>query len=343
MDLRRLVKLVKNILLYPWGDYYLDNKIFYNENFYNLCRVEKNPLLILKERFHSLGYNFETIDKLNPEESDYIIFFELPSKINPYYKECIKKGLNNRMILFLWEPPIVNPGNYDKLTHESFTYIFTWMDDLVDNKKYFKFYYPQPSYIPKIDKMQFENKKLCTLISGNKKSKINGELYSERINAIKFFEKNDLDNFDLFGRGWNEPITKVEEMFPFTVKKFKSYRGETTNKLLTLSQYKFCICYENQSINGYITEKIFDCFFAGCIPIYLGASNISNYIPECCYIDKRNFTSYDKLYDYLLSIDKSIYENYENSIKKYLESNNFRCFTDKYFADEIASIIANFR
>jgi hypothetical protein len=40
------------------------------------------------------------------------------------------------------------------------------------------------------------------------------------------------------------------------------------SKKNTLEKYKFSICYENaRDIPGYITEKIFDCFFAGCVPI----------------------------------------------------------------------------
>lgn len=39
---------------------------------------------------------------------------------------------------------------------------------------------------------------------------------------------------------------------------------------------------------GYITEKIFDCFFPGVIPIYWGAENVTDYIPQDTFIDRRN-------------------------------------------------------
>ena len=69
---------------------------------------------------------------------------------------------------------------------------------------------------------------------------------------------------------------------------FPSWKGPIDNKKKVLEQYRFAICYENvQDSPGYITEKIFDCFFAGCIPLYRGASNISDYIPSSCYIDRR--------------------------------------------------------
>lgn len=40
------------------------------------------------------------------------------------------------------------------------------------------------------------------------------------------------------------------------------------NKIAYLSQFKFNICPENSSENGYVTEKIFQSIIAGCIPIY---------------------------------------------------------------------------
>ncbi|MBR6062295.1 MAG: hypothetical protein IKP67_09495 [Spirochaetales bacterium] len=45
------------------------------------------------------------------------------------------------------------------------------------------------------------------------------------------------------------------------------------NKLAYLQQFKFNICPENSNDTGYVTEKIFDAFAAGCIPIYYGSDN----------------------------------------------------------------------
>lgn len=44
------------------------------------------------------------------------------------------------------------------------------------------------------------------------------------------------------------------------------------------SQYKFVICFENSKTDGYVTEKIFNVFLSGAIPIYDGAPNIGDYI-----------------------------------------------------------------
>ena len=44
-----------------------------------------------------------------------------------------------------------------------------------------------------------------------------------------------------------------------------------------------------RDVLGYITEKIFDSFAAWCVPVYWGASNVTDYIPEGCFIDRRKF------------------------------------------------------
>ena len=41
-----------------------------------------------------------------------------------------------------------------------------------------------------------------------------------------------------------------------------------------LKDYKFCLCYENEQGDGYVTEKLLHAKSAGCIPIYWGASDV---------------------------------------------------------------------
>lgn len=52
-------------------------------------------------------------------------------------------------------------------------------------------------------------------------------------------------------------------------------------------QYKFIICIENSYQNGYITEKIFNCFFSQTVPLYLGAFDVSRFICPESFVDLR--------------------------------------------------------
>ena len=94
------------------------------------------------------------------------------------------------------------------------------------------------------------------------------------------------------------------------------------------------MCYENvKNIDSYITEKIFDCFKAGVIPIYLGPKNINKVIPADTFIDKREFASYDKLFSYISNMDKETYNEYIRRIKSYLDSDSIRKFESNYSSE----------
>ena len=49
--------------------------------------------------------------------------------------------------------------------------------------------------------------------------------------------------------------------------------GGELKKHKFLKQYKFCLCYENDKGDGYVTEKLLHAKAAGCIPIYWGSSD----------------------------------------------------------------------
>ena len=251
----------------------------------------------------------------------------------------------NKSFLLAIESSIIRPENFDKSLHQYFQNIFTWNDDLVDNKKYIKMNYSFafPTTIYKSP----QRKKLCCLIVGNKSSKFSHELYSERKNLIRWFEKEQPEDFDLYGVGWNEytfvgnrlirglnrlQIFKKIGMY-FWGETFVSYKGKIDSKTETLRNYRFSIAYENAHGDaGYITEKIFDIFVAGCVPVYLGARNITDYIPPNCFIDRRNFENHQDLYVFLKNMKDDVYTDYLNNIEKYLNSEQSYQFSSQNFA-----------
>lgn len=284
----------------------------------------------LKNQFYIKGYNLSTDDINKPEESDIIIYNDIHSSLP-------QKGEISHSYLLLFEPEIIIPKNWDKKVHKYFKKIFTWNDDYIDNVKYFKFNY---SYLfpSQIDFVEYNKKKLCVMVAGNRSSKHKNELYSERLKAIEWFERNHPAEFDLYGFNWSkyifsgnkfiERLNNMEILQKVFAKNRASYKGIIENKKEIFRNYKFAICYENISnVNGYITEKIFDCFFSGCIPIYWGAKNITDYIPKNCFINKEDFNNYDSLYNFIHNISRSDYENILNNIMSFLNgnsANNFR-------------------
>lgn len=315
------------------------------------------PFVYLRDSLYKLNYELKTSNNHHIEDADWIFFLNssIPddsskNKIKKItktalgkteienrnlYQECLDKNFKNK-VLFLWENKCIAPHSYLKKITDNFNYIFTWDDDLVDNKKFFKFYLPIPFPPNNIPKIPFGQKKLLVNISRNKISSYPGELYSAREKSIKYFDDNYPNDFDLFGMRWHKPITRWQKIFPFLISKYRCYRGEINRKFDILPNYKFSLCYENfKNQNGYITEKIFDGLTAGTVPIYFGANNVSDYINPYAFIDRRKFKSDKELAKFITNITKEEYIKYQIAIKKYLNSKRFLLFLPENFANTI--------
>lgn len=308
----------KTIYIYPgyWGDLFDESSQIYNRD--NCLE----PMLRFKKAAEKAGYEIiQTWSLQDLSDFKYLIVFDVISHRVPFYGDFPKE----KMILFLWEPPSVIPENYDPNIHAYFSKVYTWNDALVDNKKYFKLYYP--SCFPMLtDHVPFNEKKLSCLIASFKLSTHPYELYTERFNTIKYMEYFGKGIFDLYGRKWPTSL--------------KTYKGEIDLKVNVLRNYRFSFAYENiEGLEGYITEKIFDCFRAGCVPIYWGASNIENYVPENCFIDRRKFPQLRTLVDYLKKMNEDDYNNYITHINEFLASKQAKVFSQEHFINLMLDLI----
>ena len=314
---------------------YQNNKLFdLNDNIINRDNC-MYPFYLLKKKFKDIDLSTQDIN--NIEDSEIVIYNEMP-KILPKQEDIHKS------YLLIFESELIRPDNWDSERHRYFNKIFTWNDEIVDNKKYFKLNFSQE--IPKhINKDLSKKEKLCTLIAGNKKNNHTLELYSKRVEAIIWFEKNHLEEFEFYGIGWDKYSSSNKyinylldelNLSKLFATNYISYKGKVDSKKEILSKYKFAICYENaRDIPGYITEKIFDCFFSGCIPIYWGASNVTAHIPKECFIDKREFDSYEELYEYVNNINDEKYLEYLNNIEIFLNGDQVKKFSSEYFSEKI--------
>lgn len=107
-----------------------------------------------------------------------------------------------------------------------------------------------------------------------------------------------------------------------------------------LLKYKFAVCYENErGAPGYITEKIFDCFFSGCVPIYLGAPNVKDFIPEDTFVDKNKFINYEELYAFVNKMDDKKFNDYQQNVERYIKSDKIRLFSAENFANTVVNNI----
>jgi hypothetical protein len=309
-------------------------KALYNNKLFDISDNVMNtdnaltPYFEIKKLFEKENIEVNTIDYYNYENVDAVLFFSLDYDI---LHKCLNKNID-KLIYFAWEPEVVDKRHSKKWLKQIapfFDAIMTWNDDLIDNVKYYKINYPYYFKTIQINcsEKDFYNKKLLVNISGNKKSCHPNELYSERLKVINYYNNNkQSENFELYGKIWNE--------------KFICSKGICLNKSNVYQNFKFALCLENMcNINGYITEKIFDCFTSGVVPIYWGAVNITSYIPQECFINYQKFNSIEDLDKYLTTMKYNDYMKYIEAINDYLSSEKIDFFTSFYFVRNVKVVL----
>jgi hypothetical protein len=257
--------------------------------------------------------------------------------------------------LLLFETPIVYPSNGDESNFIYYRKIFTWNDDLVDGNRFVKLNFPNPITVPAVT--GFAGREcFCCMIAGDKAAtKFDlRELYGERVRVIRWFETNAPRDFDLYGVDWDLPPCRpgmigkiIKRMWRYGSKwirlvPFPSYRGKVDHKRDVLNNTRFAIAYENvRDLPCYITEKIFDCFFSGCVPVYWGSSAITDVFPADCFIDHRNFADTASVYAHLKAMDEATYIGYQQRIVTFLQSDAVYPFSSARFAKTIVETIVS--
>jgi len=339
----------KLVLINPIAKYGMNDALFSEKLNWNNAL---DRYIFLKRELRKKGHRVHTTDKEPLENADLLIFVGINLRDPDYTALKKSKKLQQKAILIMPEPRCVNRYQYMLKHRKYFRRIYTWDDSLVDGKKILKWNYPLGLRRKKW--YAFKKKRFLCMMSGNKISFHRQELYSKRYEFAKFCEHTRV-SFDLYGTQWNESHSWLKTFAIFAWyahfferlriplryiwyfltgrPKLRVYRGTVDDKYKVLSMYKFTVCFENQIDVGYITEKILDCFIAGTVPIYYGASNIEQHIPPACFIDYRTFASDDALVQFLEKMTEKKYESYRTAMKKFLKSHDL--FSLVHFRDQI--------
>lgn len=309
------------IAFVPW-----DDSVMHDQMFTPKYTGYLDSHIIFAKELKKIGYEIHTIDVYTDLQ---VVDLFLFSKLNyKWLKRVMDRNLLSKAVYCSAEPPVVVPWNcaegYMELLH-IFSNIMTWNDDLIDNRRIFKRNIPY-FFTDKIGEVDFDKRKLLTNISGNKSSNHMLELYSEREKVINWFEQNQPDQFDLYGLGWDKG-------------KHPSYRGTIYDKTAVYHDYRFALCLENMyDVRGYITEKICDCFSAGIVPIYLGAKDITDFVPQDCFIDYQRFSNIAELYSFLTEMPENTYKGYIDAIHLYLNNHDNTPFSEQKMAEYVKHI-----
>jgi glycosyltransferase involved in cell wall biosynthesis len=115
------------------------------------------------------------------------------------------------------------------------------------------------------------------------------------LDSLRLAYVQNLKNITVYGMGWGEyrknPKLKVGHT------KHRSLDDRSTVDII--KEYTFVLIIENTDADGYVSEKIYDAFIAGCIPIYYGNNNANVGIPDGMFVDLRQYPSSEALQKYL--------------------------------------------
>lgn len=123
------------------------------------------------------------------------------------------------------------------------------------------------------------------IISPTYSASLHASLHDVRLEVLSKLSRDDF--LDLYGLGWDNhrlvPVSQFLNLQNIT----RAWRGVAGCKHELIQRYEFGLCIENMEQPGYVTEKIFNCLAAGVIPVYLGASDITDFVPSNVFINLR--------------------------------------------------------
>jgi alpha(1,3/1,4) fucosyltransferase len=334
------------------------------------------PYAALGERLTKAGIVTQTADQL-PERPDgrrhLVISFGTRDRMVRFsvsrYRALARRTDVVMSAFFAMECPIVEPTMYQWLPALStiFRRTYSWTDAAslrpftrkpVQNLQ--SFWWPQSFDAIHERLWSQRDRKFLVMMNANKLPRLYvDELYTSRLRAVAYFEQ--FGEIDLFGPGWGDAPMRVGKTWtPYAIRRFepslwrlkqkispdptyaaiaRAARGRADSKSETIAGYRFALCFENSILKGWMTEKLFDCFFAGTIPVYWGAPDVLERVPADCFIDMRQFSGFEELRRFLHAVTPAQEQRYREAAREYLASDQFTPFRTRTFVETIAGVV----
>lgn len=207
---------------------------------------------------------------------------------------------NVKNILWLSESQGIIPGVYQMLdfVESKFDLILTHSSYVLDRYTQAKWIFGGGSWIDIDDERVYDKTRLCSIVSSNK---LECPQHGFRM-AIAQQPLKNVDKFGTFDGGEWQPIIN------------------------SLKDYSYSIIIENFIDEAFWTEKLINCFLTGTIPIYCGATKISDYFKDDGII---KFWTYGELLSILDKISFDDYSSRMDSIKyNFEEAKKYRMMED---------------
>lgn len=304
--------------------------------------------IALRDEFARAGVRLLTEDEMEGRNPD----FELHINV-----QKVPPASSAPIYVILTECAFLLPENGSSSLLGRYRKRFSWNDDLVAGGQAIKIQLAHRLAPGPVD--GFGSRSIfCSMIAANKALPMRNDavdLYRERVHTIRWFERTAPNDFVLYGTGWNLSARmpgrlggirhRMERVFLKWMPRhvpFRSWQGAIARKRDALLKSRFTLAYENvQGLRGYITEKIFDAMCSGCVPVYWGASNVTDFIPADCFIDRRQFASHNELYRHMKGISENEYRRYQEAMRAFLASVRARPFSAETFSETVVNVIVS--
>ena len=212
------------------------------------------------------------------------------------------------------ESPIYESPNDNNVYKKHFNKIFTYHKPSCDNKQIIciqiPYHYP---YVTNNYSLDHKNT-LTTLVNSYLGTRNNYYLRSE---IVQWFLTNHPQDIVFYGSKWENFKTELPSELHNAFD--NQYKGYVKDKFKAVEKSKFSFALENERFQDYVTEKIYDVMAAGSVPIYSGAPNITDYVPQECFIDYHAFQNLDELYNFLKTMSDDTYNQYLSCIQNVMK------------------------
>ncbi len=306
------------------------------------------------------GLRLMTADAVSAEDIDPHRILVVACDWTAGAKRLIAQGARPAALIS-FEPPVTAWNLYYHLEQVSdrFPHVFLFegaRDRVAPTTRFHPLYFPQPCPAPRPTGRAWSKRRLLAMIDDNQSiprwhdlarwfdrprqvslkrewaglryRPILRDRYVARLRAIEAFSR--MDDFDLFGEGWADGQPAVEPGLQAAAQ--RAYRGVARDKPKLLAGYRFALVFEKARFPGYVSERIFECFFARCIPIYSGAPDVAQYVPPAAFIDARQFATYEDLDRFLRATTEADARRFVDAAHVFLSSPAYGSFCLDRFA-----------